>query len=365
MNIIGDGPLKNYLNTKHLNKNINFYGELPNNETLNIINKSMAVVTGTKLFEGQPTLLCEASYLNSVSIFPKIGGIEEFFPKNYELAYEKGNEKDLISKFNMLTDLGFISTTAKQNYNHITNLLDEKELEDKFYLITNANKTPKVSVVMSTFNDELTIENSVKSILEQTYTNYEFLIMDDCSTDNTYKILEKFKESNNQIKIFKNKSNLGLTKSLNILIQNSTGEYIVRQDADDISHKMRISIQIDTMLQNNLDFCSTRAYIMGTKKLIPGLSFYIPLKILIKYKNPIIHGSLVISKRVFENVGNYNESYYYAQDYELIKRFIFRKLKYKIIKKPLYVLNMKNNISNKFLDQQNKYANMAKKAKYL
>ena len=95
------------------------------------------------------------------------------------------------------------------------------------------------------------------------------------------------------------------------------------------------------MLQNNLDFCSTRAYIMGTKKLIPGLSFYIPLKILIKYKNPIIHGSLIISKRVFENVGNYNESYYYAQDYELIKRFIFRKLKYKIIKKPLYVLNMK------------------------
>ena len=227
------------------------------------------------------------------------------------------------------------------------------------------NKTPKVSVVMSTFNDELTIENSVKSILEQTYTNYEFLIMDDCSTDNTYKILEKFKESDNQIKIFKNKSNLGLTKSLNILIQNSTGEYIVRQDADDISHKMRISIQIDTMLQNNLDFCSTRAYIMGTQKLIPGLSFYIPLKILIKYKNPIIHGSLVISKKVFENVGNYNESYYYAQDYELIKRFIFRKLKYKIIKKPLYVLNMKNNISNKFLDQQNKYANMAKKAKYL
>ena len=49
LNIIGDGPLKNYLNTKHLNKNINFYGELPNNETLNIINKSMAVVTGTKL----------------------------------------------------------------------------------------------------------------------------------------------------------------------------------------------------------------------------------------------------------------------------------------------------------------------------
>lgn len=138
LNIIGDGPLKNYLNTKHLNKNINFYGELPNNETLNIINKSMAVVTGTKLFEGQPTLLCEASYLNSVSIFPKIGGIEEFFPKNYELAYEKGNEEDLISKFNMLTDLGFISATAKQNYNHITNLLDEKELEDKFYLITNA-----------------------------------------------------------------------------------------------------------------------------------------------------------------------------------------------------------------------------------
>ena len=76
----------------------------------------------------------------------------------------------------------------------------------------------KVSVLMSTYNSELNVANSIESILEQTYKNIEFLIVDDCSTDNTFKILEEYSKNHENIQVFKNEINIGLTKSLNLLI---------------------------------------------------------------------------------------------------------------------------------------------------
>ena len=80
LKIIGVGPALDRLKRKYKNKNIEFLGALDNEETLNIISKAKAVLTGTKLYEGQPTLLCEASALGIVSIFPMTGGIQEFSP---------------------------------------------------------------------------------------------------------------------------------------------------------------------------------------------------------------------------------------------------------------------------------------------
>ena len=81
LNIVGDGPLLK-LRSKYNNfENINFFGEQPNNKVLELIEKSLLVVTATRLYEGQPTLLCEASSLGVPSVFPNTGGIEEFFQK--------------------------------------------------------------------------------------------------------------------------------------------------------------------------------------------------------------------------------------------------------------------------------------------
>ena len=137
LNIIGDGPSKSFLQKKYNFKNIQFFGELPNIETLEIINNSIAVITGTKLYEGQPTLLTEASFLKVVSIFPKLGGIEEFFPKNYELAFESNNEADLIAKINKIKDYKFINSIKNENYLHITKLLDDKKLMEKYMDLIN------------------------------------------------------------------------------------------------------------------------------------------------------------------------------------------------------------------------------------
>ena len=88
---------------------------------------------------------------------------------------------------------------------------------------------------MSCYNSQETLKDSIKSILIQTYENFEFLIIDDNSSDDTLKILKDFERSDERVKVYKNSLNIGLTKSLNILIEKSTGNYIARQDTDDIS----------------------------------------------------------------------------------------------------------------------------------
>ena len=84
LKIVGDGPELNKLKTKYHDINIEFTGFRENKEVLDLISDSLGVVTATTLYEGQPTLLCEASLLEVPSIFPINGGIAEFFPENYK-----------------------------------------------------------------------------------------------------------------------------------------------------------------------------------------------------------------------------------------------------------------------------------------
>ena len=218
-----------------------------------------------------------------------------------------------------------------------------------------------VSVIMPCFNCEKTVAASIESILNQTYQNIEILIIDDGSKDNTYEILKKFQSKHKNIRLFKNQNNLGLTKSLNILIEESKGEYIARQDSDDISVIDRISLQYEFMEQKELDFCSSRATILYSGKKIPRSSHYLPKKIVMKFKNPFIHGTLFIKKSILLDVGKYDENFYYAQDYKLMKTLIDNNYKFKIFRKPLYELNMENNISTNKRSEQNYYANCVKK----
>lgn len=217
-----------------------------------------------------------------------------------------------------------------------------------------------VSVIMSVRNAQKTLEKSINSILDQTYDNYEFLILDDYSSDNTLETLNKFKNRKN-IKIFKNDKNLGLTKSLNILIELSSGTLIARQDSDDYSHKERIEKQVKKLKNDNLDFVSCRAKIISSSKVIPSVSYYLPKKTIIRYKNPFIHGTLLIKKEELLKAGGYNENFYYAQDYKLMTDLISENKRFKIIKEPLYFLNMKGNISEIYKKEQKYYSDCVKK----
>ena len=222
------------------------------------------------------------------------------------------------------------------------------------------NNADLISVIMSTYNNEKSIESSVNSILNQTYKNIEFLIIDDFSTDNTYEILNNLKNTDERLKIYRKSSNIGLTKSLNKLVAKSSGLFIARQDADDISLEFRLQKQIDYIKNKKLDAVTSRAITLQGNKKIPGLSYFFPVKFVMKLKNPFIHGTLMIKAHIIQEIG-YDEEFYYSQDYKLMKDLILNNLKTEIIKTPLYILNTQNNISSKFKKEQQYYAHCVKK----
>ena len=133
LKIIGNGPqLQNLINLYKSDKNIIFYGSLSNQETMKIIAKANCIVTATKLWEGQPTLLCEASFFGKPSIFPNTGGISEFFPKNYGLMFEQNNYSDLITKLKLVENKDLMKKIGEKNKTYIQDYLNKIKILDKF-----------------------------------------------------------------------------------------------------------------------------------------------------------------------------------------------------------------------------------------
>lgn len=112
-----------------------------------------------------------------------------------------------------------------------------------------ASSQPLVSVALGTFNGSKWIERAIKSILNQTYQNFEILVCDDCSTDNTVEVVENLMKTDNRIHLIKNTVNLGLNIVLNNCIEVAKGELIARMDDDDISHPERFSKQVAFLLE--------------------------------------------------------------------------------------------------------------------
>ena len=182
-----------------------------------------------------------------------------------------------------------------------------------------------VSVVMSAYNAENFIADSIRSILNQTYENLEFIIINDCSSDNTSQIIERFSNNDSRIKLIHNKENLGLTKSLNIGIKHAEGEFIARLDADDTSEPLRLEKQVnffnthqDTTLVgsggyliNNLGHKVSRINVISRECVIRRLMTHL---------NLFIHSSIMVRRRIIEDVGGYREKFRYSQDYDLILR---------------------------------------------
>src|SRR5690625_4382943 len=115
--------------------------------------------------------------------------------------------------------------------------------------MVNKDSNPLVSVVLSVFNDEAYVRESIESIIEQTYSNLEIIIINDGSNESTVKILEEYQEKDNRIKLI-HQSNKGLALSLNRGMELASGFYIARMDSDDISLKGRIATQVKALLKN-------------------------------------------------------------------------------------------------------------------
>ena len=127
--------------------------------------------------------------------------------------------------------------------------------------------TPKVSVLMSVYNGEKYLREAVESILHQTFIDFEFIIIDDGSTDSTNEVIRSYRDQ--RIKLLESEKNIGLTKFLNKGIKYSTGEYIGRADVDDVSLKKRFEYQVKYMDRNpEVGICGTQTKFIGQRNSI-------------------------------------------------------------------------------------------------
>lgn len=189
------------------------------------------------------------------------------------------------------------------------------------------NNKPKLSVVMSVYNGQNHLEEAAKSILKQNFRDFEFIIVNDGSTDGTAEILLALAKEDNRIKIISNPSNLGTPKSLNRALKIAQGKYVAVQDADDISLPERFEKQVEFLESHS------EVKILGTFGcIIDGMgrtlderrtpiSFSEIKRFLIK-GNPFIHSSVMMKKDALKKAGFYNENFRTAQDYELWFRIL-------------------------------------------
>lgn len=132
LKIIGSGNMQSKLISKYKNSNVEFLGELSNEETLKQIKESSVVITATKMYEGQPRLLCEASSFGVPSIYPSFGGMDEFFPKDYPFSFKQYDYVDLKSKILELQNEHELKKTSNNVYRKISNKLDQNDLLNQF-----------------------------------------------------------------------------------------------------------------------------------------------------------------------------------------------------------------------------------------
>ena len=180
----------------------------------------------------------------------------------------------------------------------------------------------KVSVIMSVFNCEKFLSSSIESILQQSFSDFEFIIFDDASTDSSRNIIESFASEDPRIKTIFNIENQGLTKNLNKGIGMSKAVYIARMDADDIALPNRLDKQIKYLEKNtHIDILGSSAIDIDEKgnhlqKRQAPESHSEIIKLLPK-ANPMIHSTIVFKRKRLKKIDFYNESYRTTQDYEM------------------------------------------------
>ncbi len=184
-------------------------------------------------------------------------------------------------------------------------------------------ENPTISVIMPAYNTEKYLEESIKSILNQTFTNFEFIIINDGSKDNTKKIIEIYKKKDKRIILLNNPKNLGLQVSLNRGLKLAKGKYIARMDSDDISLSNRFQIQINFLNRNkDIFLVGGSAIVINEKGEKAGCFIKNDSSKRIKKKllksNPFIHPSIMFrNERVY-----YREKFVCSEDYDLYLRLL-------------------------------------------
>jgi glycosyltransferase involved in cell wall biosynthesis len=189
----------------------------------------------------------------------------------------------------------------------------------------NSSNNPLISVVMPVLNGEKYLRSAMESILNQSISDFEFIIINDGSTDETETIIKSF---NDQIFVYKkHDSNLGLAKSFNIGIREARGKFIARMDADDVSMPNRLKQQLD-FLEHHQDTGLVGSSVILVDENNRPLkkhsrpASHLEIKWSSLFSNPLIHSTVMAWSEILKN-NLYDENFTNSEDYELWSRLLF------------------------------------------
>lgn len=204
------------------------------------------------------------------------------------------------------------------------------------------NKNDLISVLMPTYNVEKYVEEAVKSILNQTWTNFELIIVDDCSTDKTYDILRSLADEDSRIRLYRNEENSKICKTLNRAWSHAEGNYIARMDGDDVSTPNRFQVLMDFLHEHK------RCGLVGSGMITideNGEELSRPsflksnryIRYFNKFKSCITH-IWFARREVYEKMNGYREIPY-AEDYDFVLRCM--RLGYEVANADAYVYKVR------------------------
>lgn len=189
-----------------------------------------------------------------------------------------------------------------------------------------ANASPKVSVVLPVYNGEPYLPEAIESILNQTFNDFEFIIIDDGSQDKTWQIANTYAEKDRRLVLYRNPSNLGLIKSLNKGLELARGKYVARQDADDISLPDRLAKQVEYFEQHpEIGLLGTAYYRLNGQgerilRCPPATDTDIRWKLL--FDNVWCHASMMFRRALIKVGEPFYRDFLHAEDYELWTRLL-------------------------------------------
>lgn len=211
-------------------------------------------------------------------------------------------------------------------------------------------KTPEISVVMPAYNAEKYIGPAIESILSQTFTNFELIIVNDASTDNTLSIIKKYARKDKRIRYKSNKKNSLIAYSLNVAIRMAVAPIIARMDGDDISVPTRLEKQLTILKkQKNVAVVGANLTVVDTKGRTVSKREYptdsVSLKRLMFRYSPFSHPVVMFRKNVFDEFGGYRTDIFPCEDIDLWFK-IASKYQFASINEPLLIYTLIQNSSS-------------------
>ena len=210
----------------------------------------------------------------------------------------------------------------------------------------------KVSIIMGIYNCAKTLPEAIDSILNQTFSDWELILCDDVSEDDTFLVAEQYKKRYiEKIKLLKNQENCGLNYTLNRCLEVAQGEYVARMDGDDISLPTRLEKEVK-FLDSHSEYAivSTDMQYFDEKEIWGRISHpEYPVKADLVHESPFCHAPCLVRREAYEAVNGYtvNEHFLRVEDYHLWVKMYAVGFKGKNIHEPLYQMRDDKNAYNR------------------